>query len=113
MLVDNLTPKPDAKVEFNYSELSSVPVASGCYIITTYDGTILYIGQSKNIHNRMDTHLGDKEKRSKTPMGIAYWFYYKLYPVLALDNLEGGWINEHKIREGGNRPYFNKKDAHA
>lgn len=107
MLVSSLTPKPENKIEFDFSHLKRSPNESGCYVITNYDGFILYIGQAKNIHNRLDNHLNDSEKRGPTPHGKAFWFYYLLCPEIELDALERGWVNEYRLKHG-ELPYFNK-----
>lgn len=108
MLVSSLTPKTEEWVKFSLDVLWKVPEESGCYVITNYDGVILYIGQAVNIHNRMEQHLNDGEKRGKTPWGVAFWFYYLLCPKLELNDLERGWVNEHRLKEKGQLPFFNK-----
>ena len=107
MLASLLNPPTSGKVEFSYSSSHSTPLESGCYALTTFDGTILYIGQAVNICNRMEQHL-DSDKNVKTRWGVPYWLYYKLCPVYELDNLETGWVNEYKIKSRGELPYFNK-----
>ena len=109
MLVSDLLPKADGKVKFNYSALDKSPAESGCYIITTFDGTILYIGQSDNIRRRMEEHLDEKEKTKETPWGVSFWLYYKLYDKTKLNELEREWTNEYKLKMG-KRPHFSKND---
>ncbi|MGU9951319.1 MAG: GIY-YIG nuclease family protein [Gammaproteobacteria bacterium WSBS_2016_MAG_OTU1] len=106
MLILSLSPTPDGKYEFSYSAMSKVPEASGCYVITMYDGKILYIGQSTNICKRMEQHL-DKGDKNNTPWGKSFWLYYKLCPTHELSNLENGWVNQYTIKEG-KLPFFNK-----
>ena len=107
MLVSLLVPEAERRVRFDYSSLRAMPDESGCYALAVFDGTILYIGQSKNIYARMEQHLDGGEKTQKTPWGVAFWLYYKCCPVSDLDNLENGWMNEHLLREG-KKPFFNK-----
>lgn len=109
MLIFELLSYPEIKIKFEYSELDKAPKQSGCYIITTPNGTILYIGETGNIRNRMEQHLDGKEKKKLTPLGMPYWFYYKLCSVREKIPLEDAWINEYKLNSKGKRPYFNKK----
>ena len=108
MLVSDLAPITDDRVIFSYPKSHEVPEDSGCYVITTLDGTILYIGQSINIRSRMRDHLYTKEMTATMPSGeSAYWFYYTLCPAAELNQLEGNWIDDHKLNEGGKLPPFN------
>lgn len=108
MFVSSLTPEIGDKAEFSYSALRDIPEESGCYVLTTYDGTILYIGQSINVCRRIEQHLDKDDKRKKTPWGVAFWAYYALCPAIELDALEGGWVYQYRMREKGNLPFFNK-----
>jgi len=98
------------RASFDYSELNKIPDESGCYILTTYRGCILYIGQSGNIAKRVKQHLDGGEKREETPSGVAFWVYYELCPRVDMNSLEGGWINSYILNEG-NLPYFNEKQS--
>lgn len=107
MKASSLVPKTEGRVGFSYDALRSVPDRSGCYALAAFGDEILYIGQSENICARMEQHLDDPKKCGQTPMGKAFWLYYKLCPVRDLDSLENGWVNEHILREG-KMPFFNK-----
>ena len=113
MLVSLLIPSIDEKVEFVYAELYAVPEKSGCYILTAYDGTILYIGQSKNICKRMERHLDDNLKTKQTPWGVAFWLYYKLCDEHDLSSLENGWLNQYMDKNKKKLPFFNKNRKSA
>lgn len=108
MLASLLTPKTQDRIKFSFANLNEFPENAGCYAITNYNGVILYIGQAKNIYNRMEQHLDDFQKRQQTPSGKAFWFYYLFCPIIELDDLERGWLNEHLIKEGV-LPFFNKQ----
>lgn len=82
--------------------------ASGCYVICTFDGTILYIGQSRNINQRVRQHLDDESKSARTPWGVAQWLHYRLCPEADLDQLESAWVTQFKMKNRGNLPHFNK-----
>lgn len=107
MLISLLNPQPEDRVRFSYSGLRGAPRESGCYALAVFDGEILYIGQATSIRKRMERHLSEGVKTRLTRWGVAFWLYYKLFPDQDLNNLENGWINEYKIREG-RLPFFNK-----
>ena len=106
MLVSLLIPQTEKRVEFSRSWVVATPVVSGCYVLTTFLGEILYIGQSINLARRMEEHLDDPVKTGATPFGKAFWFYYELLESHRLDSLERGWMNAH-IRTEGCLPFFN------
>lgn len=110
MLIFDLPFHPEIKIRFSYSEKDIAPEQSGCYVITTPNGTILYIGRTDNIRSRMKQHLDDKEKTKLTPLGKPDCFYYKLCSARDLKSLEYAWVHEHKLNSNGKRPYFNKND---
>ena len=107
MLVSDLFPKIDTRIKLEYSALDEAPKQSGCYVITTFNGMILYIGQSVNIRNRMAQHLDGRDKEKENPQGVAYFFHYKLLEKIKLNYLERGWVNSYQIK-AGELPYFNK-----
>ena len=111
MLVSYLVPIPDNGIIFNCLGPDEVPEDSGCYVIATFDYTILYIGQSINIRSRMRDHLYTEEMTATMPSGkSAYWFCYTLCPIAELNQLEGNWIGDHKLNEDGKLPPFNDVD---
>jgi len=107
MLALSLHPKPKEKVQFDFSQTTMLPENSGCYVLATFRGDILYVGQSANIARRMAQHLDDPTKRATTPAGKAFWFYYELCESHRLDGLERGWVNAYTLKEG-DLPFFNK-----
>ena len=111
MLVSSLVPPPEGRAEFSYAAWRDTPKESGCYALAAFGGEVLYVGQSVNIRRRMEQHLDGDEMRKATPFGVAFWMHYKLWPVANLDNLERGWMNQHKLQEKGKLPFFNKADA--
>ena len=103
MNVANLHPPPQEKVPFQLSALSAypqVPEDSGCYVLTSFEGRILYIGQSKNLRRRFEKHLDNPVKTQATLQGRAVWFHWLLHDELHLNALERGWGNEHAAVEG-------------
>lgn len=106
MNVANLHPPPQEKVLFQLSVYLQVPEASGCYVLTSFEAIILYIGKSKNLQRRFEQHLDNLAKTQFTPQGRAVWFHWLLYDELHLNALERGWLNEHAAMEG-NWPILN------
>jgi len=93
---------------FDYSELNKIPDKSGCYVLTTSCGFILYIGQSVNIAKRIEQHLDGGEKSKQTRWGVASWVYYEPCPEVNMNSLESNWINSYRLNNEGDFPYFNK-----
>ena len=79
MKIDELIPFPTEKVQFKLSSFKLVPHLDGCYILTTFDNDILYIGLATDLNNRFKQHLENPEKTSPTIEGKAIWFYYQSF----------------------------------
>lgn len=90
MNVASLRPQPEKKTYFRLSAYRRVPPASGCYVLTSFEGRILYIGKSKNLRRRFDQHLENSAKTQPTPQGRAVWFHWLLHKELHLNALERG-----------------------
>ena len=110
MIVDNLNPKPQNKIQFKRAFYKSVPSESGCYILSNFGGDILYIGLAINLNKRFIQHLESTEKISRTVNGKAVWFYYNLYDSKNLPKLERTWINQF-TSQNGKLPILNKVNS--
>jgi len=110
MKIEELLPKPDNKVHFKLSFYKNVPKISGCYILTTLENDILYIGLSDNLHNRFQQHLDNPEKTQPTPVGKATWFFYLEYDINNLPKLERTWLNQFEAISG-ELPLLNKVNS--
>lgn len=107
MKVNELNPLPSNKVHFKLSSFKSVPKEKGCYVITTYDDNILYIGLSANLNGRFQQHLDNPEKTNPTKEGKAVWFYFSTYDPKNLPKLERTWLNQF-LSMHGRLPVLNK-----
>ena len=107
MKVNELIPLPSNKVQFKLASFKSVPKEKGCYVITTYDDNILYIGLSENLNGRFQQHLDSPEKTNPTKEGKAVWFYFSTYDPKNLQKLERTWLN-HFLSMHGRLPILNK-----
>jgi len=110
MTVKELIPTPKDKVHFQLASYKFIPKKSGCYILTTFDNDILYIGLSTNLYDRFQQHLCDSEKTKHTKDGKAFWFYYMEYDLKKLQQLERTWINHFKAMHG-RFPILNKVNS--
>ena len=111
MFVKDIKPKIEFTKEFEFSKLNSIPDTYGCYIISNFNEEIMYIGKATSLRNRMTNHLDTPEKNTKTKLGKAYWFSYKLCEnEFEISKLEKGWLNEYELKNG-ELPIFNKIHA--
>lgn len=108
MQISSLTPPTTDQCLFSRASLGSIADEAGCYVICAFDGTILYIGQSQNINQRVRQHLDDGSKSVRTPWGVAQWLHYRLCRKADLDQLESAWVSQFTMQNGGDLPYFNK-----
>jgi hypothetical protein len=107
MKIEQLSPKPDNKIRFKLSFFGSVPKISGCYVLTTFEDSILYIGLAKNLNVRFQQHLDNYKKTQPTLNGKAVWFYYMEYDITNLPKLERTWLNQFETTQG-EFPILNK-----
>ena len=107
MKIDELIPKPSAKVQFKLASFKSVPRENGCYALTTFDNQILYIGLAIDLNNRFKQHLDNPEKTKPTAEGKAVWFYFTAFDPKNLPKLERTWMNQF-TNKNGRLPILNK-----
>lgn len=103
-----LDPPTTERQRFTLASLGSIPDGSGCYVLASFDGTILYIGQSRDIRTRLSQHLTDGSKSEITPSGKSQWIHFRFCPASDLSDLESWWVNQYKLANGGRLPHFNK-----
>jgi len=110
MKVEELVPLPKERVTFKFASFKSVPKVSGCYVITSFDSGILYIGLSENLYERFQQHLNNPDKTKPTKDGKAIWFYFLSYDTKSLYQLERTWINQY-VALHGQLPILNKVNS--
>ena len=110
MKLDDITPKPLDKVQFKLIAYKNVPKTNGCYVLTTFDNDILYIGLAIDLHNRFKQHLDNSEKTNPTADGKAIWFYYTTFDPKNLPKLERTWLNQF-TNNHGRLPILNKVNS--
>lgn len=107
MKISSLLPAVQDRFEFSYEFHKFVPILSGCYALTTFDGHILYIGLTDDLHRRFAEHRSNKDKCSLTAQGKSFWFYYLTLEKAELYRIERTWLNSH-MDEHGELPILNK-----
>ena len=108
MRITQLQPLPNCRVSFKRSEYKKVSTAPGCYVLTTFQGEILYIGKTdRSLDVRFQEHLGNSEKTQPTDEGKAFWFYFLEYESNKIGVLEKTWVNAFVTTEG-RLPLLNK-----
>ncbi len=110
MKVKELIPQPPDRVYFKLSSFKSIPKEAGCYVLTTFEDNILYIGLSDNLFERFQKHLKNPEKTNPTKEGKTVWFYYTLYNQNNLPKLERTWLNQFNAIHG-QLPILNKNNS--
>ena len=108
MLVGRLSPEATSHTLFRRDSAIMIPEAPGCYVLVTQERVILYVGQAVNINRRVEDHLASDDKRNRTPWGYVRWVFYRLCDVSELSDLESIWVQQFKLANRGNLPYFNK-----
>lgn len=105
MNVADLIPAPTHREPFNRSKERFVPEGAGCYVLSTFEGIILYVGLANNLRRRMKDHLDSSEKTGLTKFGRATLFYWIETPDT--NTIERTWLNTHSYTEGS-WPVLNK-----
>jgi hypothetical protein len=99
MNVTALTPTPDKREPFRRSRERFVPCKTGCYVLSTFEGAVLYIGLAVDLRRRMNDHLDAPEKTKSTEQGRAVWFYW--LETGETNKVERTWMNIHIQHEAG------------
>lgn len=110
MKVTGLNPEPVLRVQFHRRDQKIMPDTSGCYVLTAFDGTILYIGLAKSLRRRFCQHLETTEKRALTNYGRATWVYYLETLENEINRLERTWLQIYRS-ENGILPVLNKIES--
>lgn len=107
MNISELIPQPTRRESFQRSRCKFVPDRSGCYVLTTFTGVVLYVGLATNIRVRMSQHLDTPEKTNETPLGRAVLFHWIEVDQSEIEKVERTWLNIHAQHEG-KWPLLNK-----
>ena len=98
MNIQNLDPYPKHREIFRRDRQKFLPNVGGCYVLTSFQDIVLYVGLSKNLRQRFGNHLDDSKKTSMTKNGKAFFFHWLVCDEL--ENIERTWLNECEISDG-------------
>lgn len=105
MRVEDLKPQPNRRENFRRDRQRFIPANTGCYVLATFHGQVLYVGISKNLRRRFGEHLDDPQKTSKTRDGRAWFFCW--FECDELEKVERTWQNSCEL-EDGSLPVLNE-----
>lgn len=105
MNVSELIPPAVYCETFRRNRERFVPARPGCYVLTTFDKTVLYVGLATNLRHRMANHLDDPIKTGTTKFGRVIWFHW--IETSDIEKIERTWMNIH-IQHEGSLPLLNK-----
>jgi len=98
MKLKALVPLPQHRETFKRNRARFVPSLPGCYVLTTFEGDVLYIGLSVNLRKRMNNHLDNSQKTGTSKNGRAVFFHW--HQSSELNKIERTWLNIHIEHEG-------------
>ncbi|SHL88972.1 GIY-YIG catalytic domain-containing protein [Nitrosospira sp. Nsp11] len=105
MKVSALIPRPARSEPFRRNRERFIPENQGCYVLTTFDSTVLYIGLTTNLRRRIIDHLDSNQKTLPTATGRAVLFFW--IESNEINKIERTWLNTH-IQHEGAKPVLNK-----
>jgi len=86
MKISELKPLPESKTNFKLSQYNFIPTFSGCYVLTTFNDDILYIGQAVNLRRRFEQHLKILKRHYRQKRGKHFLFSFYLVTKMKLVN---------------------------
>ena len=105
MKVEELIPRPKFKEPFALSSAKFIPEIAGCYVLSTIDGTVLYVGLANSLRRRQKQHLESSGKVEATVLGRASFFNW--LETEDINRVERTWLNCH-VHSEGSLPILNK-----
>lgn len=98
MNITALIPLPEKREPFRRDRERFVPNTAGCYVLSTFEGVVLYVGLAVDLRRRMNDHLDTPEKKNLTKQGRAVWFHW--VDTTDTNLVERTWLNIHIQHEG-------------
>ena len=98
MNIGELNPEATYCQPFNRNKERFVPEVAGCYVLTTFEGMILYVGLTDNLRRRLNEHLDSAQKTGLTKFGRAALFHW--LETADTYRVERTWLNTHSYTEG-------------
>lgn len=100
MKTDELLPPAQSRVRFDLSQRYRVPDGPGCYALASFDSRVLYVGQTKDLRQRLCAHRDDEEKRRPVQGLTAVWFCFAPRAEKEIGRVERGWMNQYEALHG-------------
>ena len=100
MKVHALTSLLSSRVPFPLVGNKYAPRKSGCYALASIYDDVIYIGESRNLSERMLQHGGSDRMKSVTEFGIARWFYFAILPESGIKSTELQMLIKFQAAEG-------------
>jgi hypothetical protein len=104
MNIDKLIPQPEHCETFKRHRERFIPPSPGCYVLTTFEKIVLYIGLTNNLRKRINDHLDSPKKTGETKIGRAVLFFW--IESTDTNKIERTWMNIH-IQHEGSLPALN------
>lgn len=98
MKLDLLVPLPASSEPFRRNRERFIPSRPGCYVLTTFERNVLYIGLTVNLRRRVNEHLDSAAKTELTAHGRAVLFHWT--QTAEINKIERTWLNIHLLNEG-------------
>lgn len=98
MKLELLVPYPPFSEPFRRNRERFIHSTSGCYVLTTFERDVLYIGLTTNLRRRINEHLDSAAKTELTAHGRAVLFYWT--ETTETNKIERTWLNIHLLNEG-------------
>ena len=105
MKVNQLRPAVTHCELFARNKSKFVPESAGCYVLSTSDDIVLYVGLATSLCRRMLQHLDAPEKTTPTEKGRAVKFHW--LETSDINRVERTWLNIH-VHHEGSYPILNK-----
>lgn len=105
MNLSELAPAPTKSDAFRRQRERFIPEQPGCYVLTTFEREVMYVGLAKNLRRRFNQHLDNDQKTAVTGLGRAIFFWW--LEAEDINKIERTWMNIHIQHEGG-LPLLNK-----
>ena len=93
-----LYPSPATSESFRRSREKFLPSLPGCYVLTTFEQDVLYIGLTLNLRRRINEHLDSSEKTELTAHGRAVLVHW--IGTAEINKVERTWLNIYLLNEG-------------
>ena len=93
-----LVPNPPVSESFSRNRERFIPTKPGCYVLTTFEQEVLYIGLTRNLRRRINEHLSNAAKTALTAQGRAVLVHW--IETTEMNKVERTWLNIHLVNEG-------------